>query len=511
MLKSEISKSRRIIPLYLRSKDGIQQKRRISMLKQFLNQKLSQKLSPQQIQLMKLLQLPTVELEQRIKDEIEENPALEEGLKEVEDEISQDEGEMEPNDESREDFDLSEYMSDDDIPDYKTSTNNYSVEDDETHIPFAAGMSFQESLRVQVGLKKLNDHEMILADVIIGNLDEAGYLRRELDKIVNDLAFGQNIEATVEELEGVLLVVQNLDPAGIGARDLKECLVLQLNRKPDYHSIKIAKELLKNHFDSFTKRHYEKILGKMDIDKDLLKEAIEEIVKLNPKPGNSIKETNRSFQQIIPDFILNVEDDELTLSLNKRNAPQLRVSREYSELLKGYDVGDKTNKEQKKAVLFAKQKIDGAKWFIDAIKQRQNTLLITMQAILVYQRNYFLSGDEAKLRPMILKDIAEKIDMDISTVSRVANSKYVQTPYGTLLLKYFFSESLTTDTGEEVSTREVKKILQDCIDSEEKSKPLTDARLTEILKEKGYNIARRTVAKYREQLNIPVARLRKEL
>jgi len=480
------------------------------MLKQSLNQKLLQKLSPQQIQLMKLLQLPTVELEQRIKDEIEENPALEEGLNTAEEEINPEEENYEAG-ENREDFDIGQYMSDDEVPDYKTASNNYSVEEDETQIPFAAGITFQEKLQNQIGLKKLTDHEKILAEVIIGNLDESGYLRRELDKIVNDLAFGQNIEAKVEDLEKVLIVVQSLDPAGIGARDLKECLLLQLERKSPYHAIKVARDLLENHFDAFTKRHYEKILTKMDIEKDLLKDAIDEIIKLNPKPGNSVKETNRSFQQIIPDFILTVEDDELSVALNRRNAPQLRVSREYSELLKGYGAGNKTSKEQKKAVLFAKQKIDGAKWFIDAIKQRQNTLMVTMQSILNYQKDYFLTGDEAKLKPMILKDIAEKIEMDISTVSRVANSKYIQTPYGTLLLKYFFSESLTTESGEEVSTREVKKILQDCIDTEEKSKPLTDARLTEILKEKGYNIARRTVAKYREQLNIPVARLRKEL
>lgn len=483
------------------------------MLKQTFNQKLLQKLSPQQIQLMKLLQLPTVELEQRIKDEIEENPALEEGMLMDEQDNQQDDLENFDGDDdlSRDDFDLSEYMSDDEIPDYKTASNNYTAEEDDTQIPFASGMSFQQNLRQQVGLKKISDEEEVLAEVIIGNLDEAGYLRRELDKIVNDLAFGYNIETDITKLEEILTIVQSLDPAGVGARDLKECLLLQLERKAQYHPVKVAQEVLNKHFDAFTKRHYDKILSRMDIERELLKEAIDEITKLNPKPGNSVKESNRSFQQIIPDFILTVIDDELTLSLNKRNAPQLRVSREYSELLKGYGEGGKASKEQKKAVLFAKQKIDGAKWFIDAIKQRQNTLMVTMEAILKYQRDYFLTGDEAKLKPMILKDIAEKIDMDISTVSRVANSKYIQTPYGTKLLKFFFSESLTTESGEEVSTREVKKILQDCIDAETKSKPLTDAKLTEILKEKGYNIARRTVAKYREQLNIPVARLRKEL
>ncbi len=480
------------------------------MLKQTFNQKMLQKLSPQQIQLMKLLQLPTVELEQRVKDELAENPALDEGILDEQEETPE-EDVFEDKENVREDFDLTQYISDDEVPQYKMIANNYRDDEEERQVPFASGMSFQENLISQVGLKKLNERDKLLAEIIIGNLDESGYLRRELDKIVNDLAFGHNVEVVVEEIEEVLSVVQGLDPAGIACRDLKECLMLQLERKPDYHSIKIAKKLLKDHFEAFTKRHYDKILTKMDIDKEMLKEAIDEIVKLNPKPGNSIKTSSRPLQQIIPDFILTVEDEDLTLSLNRRNAPVLRVSREFSELLKGFGDGGKSTKEQKRAVLFAKQKIDGAKWFIDAIKQRQNTLMVTMNAILNYQKEYFQTGDEAKLRPMILKDIAEIIDMDISTVSRVANSKYIQTPYGTLLLKFFFSESLTTDSGEEVSTREVKKILQECIDNESKSKPLTDAKLTEMLKEKGYNIARRTVAKYREQLNIPVARLRKEL
>ncbi|MCL4160903.1 UNVERIFIED_CONTAM: hypothetical protein GTU68_038119, partial [Idotea baltica] len=381
-------------------------------------------------------------------------------------------------------------------------------------IPFAAGKTFQDNLRSQVGLKKLDDTQHTIALTIIGNLDESGYLRRELENICNDLAFSQNIMVEPEDIEKVLEIIHSLDPAGIGARDLRECLLLQLERKHSHNpDVKLAIKVLEEHFDAFTKKHYQRIIKKLDVQEADLKEAIAEIVKLNPKPGSTAMESNRAVNQIVPDFLVAVEDDELNLTINGRNAPELKVSRQYKEMLKGYAASKKSDKSksQKEAVMFVKQKIDGAKWFIEAIRQRQQTLLVTMNAIMEYQREYFLTGDETNLRPMILKDIAEIVNMDISTVSRVANSKYVQTPYGTILLKWFFSESLSTDSGEEVSTREVKSILEDYVDAEDKRKPLTDDKLAAILKERGYNIARRTVAKYREQLNIPVARLRKQL
>ncbi|MEM7161469.1 MAG: RNA polymerase factor sigma-54 [Bacteroidota bacterium] len=480
------------------------------MLKQSLQQKLLQKLSPQQIQLMKLLQVPTVELEQRIKEEIETNPALEEGKEQNEEYDEFDDRDNDFDDQN--DFDISDYMSDDEVPEYKTRISNKGADPDEKDIPFASGKSFQDYLEDQIGLKKLDDKQVTIAKTIIGNLDESGYLRRELENIVNDLAFSQNVMCEVFEIEEVLEVVQALDPAGIAARDLRECLLLQIQRKDDaYPSVAIAKEVLENHFDAFTKKHYDKILKKLEIEDEDLKLSIQEITKLNPKPGNSVKESNKALQQVIPDFIVTATNDgELQLSLNGRNAPELRVSKSYKEMLETYNHTPK-NKKDKEAILFVKQKIDSAKWFIDAIRQRQQTLLLTMTAIMEYQNDYFISGDETKIKPMILKDIAEIVDMDISTISRVANSKYVQTVFGTFLLKTFFSESLSTDSGEEVSTREVKKILQDSIDNEDKKKPLTDERLAKVLKEKGYNIARRTVAKYREQLNIPVARLRKQL
>jgi RNA polymerase sigma-54 factor len=482
------------------------------MLKLSLQQKLLQKLSPQQIQLMKLLQVPTIELEQRIKEEIESNPALEEG-KDEEDEEDYDEREQsEESDDSTEDFDLSDYMDEGDIPSYQLSVNNKGRDDEDKHIPFAAGTSFQEVLLGQIGLKKLSETQAIIAETIIGNLDDSGYLRRELDNIVNDLAFSQNVAVTKEDIEQVLFIVQELDPPGVAARDLKECLLLQLRRRNQKDTVvKLATELLHDHFDAFTKKHYDRIIKKMNITEENLKEAIDEIIHLNPKPGSAMLETNRALNQIVPDFTISTFDEDLQLSLNGRNAPELKVSKTYQEMFKAYAESKKKDPKQKEALLFVKQKIDGAKWFIDAIMQRQQTLLVTMEAIMNYQREYFLTGDETKLRPMILKDIAEIVSMDISTISRVANSKYVQTPYGTFLLKSFFSESLSTDSGEEVSTREVKKILEDCVAAEDKRKPITDDRLAKILKEKGYNIARRTVAKYREQLSIPVARLRKEL
>lgn len=482
------------------------------MLKQTLSHKLLQKLSPQQIQLMKLLQVPTMELEQRIKEEIEENPALEEGAEES-DEFDDDYGDEAEVTEAQEDFDINDYL-DDDLPQYKTSVNNTSADDDEKAVPMSGGVSFHEILKSQLLLRKMTDKERSIADNIIGNIDDDGYLRREIEAIVDDLAFTQNVISTEEEVEDVLFLVQDFEPAGVGARDLRECLLLQLERR-HHGSIAIytAKKILEKSFDEFTKKHYDKIKAKFEISDEDLKEAVDEITKLNPKPGNSLKESTNSknIQQIIPDFILEEEEGELNLSLNSRNAPQLKVSRSYETMLRNYAEGAKASKADKEALTFVRQKLDAAKWFIDAIYQRQQTLMFTMKAILEYQREYFLSGDETNLRPMILKDIAEIVNMDISTISRVANSKYIQTPYGIMSLKYFFSESLSTSSGEEVSTREVKKILEDAIDAEEKKKPLTDQKLTDLLKEKGYNIARRTVAKYREQLNIPVARLRKEL
>jgi RNA polymerase sigma-54 factor len=460
---------------------------------------------------MKLLQVPTVELEQRIKEEMESNPALDEGLDKDEAQESEEEWEKEETSEAQEDFDFSDYL-DDDTPSYKLSIRNKGADDEDKAMPFASSSSFRDNLARQLSMRTHSEKEELLGRTIIGNLDDDGYLRREIENITDDLAFTQNVQVTDEELEQALLVVQDLDPAGVGARSLQECLLIQLHRKDEhYPSIRIAIELLEKHFEAFTKKHYESILKKMDISDEDLKVAIEEITKLNPKPGNSGQDSGKTVDHIVPDFILTAEDDELQLTLNSRNAPDLRVSNSYKEMMRGYANSKTKNKKEKEAILFVKQKIDAAQWFIDAIKQRRQTLLLTMNAIMEFQREYFLTGDETNLKPMILKDIAEIVNLDISTISRVANSKYVQTPYGTFLLKSFFSESLTTDSGEEVSTREVKKILQDNIDAEDKKKPLTDEKLALLLREKGYRIARRTVAKYREQLNIPVARLRKQL
>ena len=479
-------------------------------LKQHLAQKLEQRLSPQQIQLMKLLQVPTMELEQRIKQEIEENPALEEGLDTVEDDFANEEDYTEELDGST-DFDLSEYM-DDDSPDYKTQVNNRSNDDEEYFVPLSGEQSFQEKLIEQLHLLDLYDTQFSIADVIIGNLDESGYLNRTVFALVDDLAFSANIYVTEKQVEEVLALVQELDPAGVGARDLRECLLLQLKRTQSGDITRFtAKKIVEDHFEEFIKKHYDKIQLKLEIEDQDLKEAIDEILKLNPKPGGSMKESAKPMQQITPDFTIIEFEGKLDLSIHGRNAPDLKVSREYENMLRGYSEGAKTSKSDKEAVSFVKQKLENAKWFIDAIKQRQNTLFVTMSAIMNYQRAFFLTGDETNLRPMILKDIAELVGLDISTISRVANSKYVQTNYGIYSLKYFFSESMSKDTGEEVSTREVKKILSEAIQGEEKNKPLTDDKLTLILQEKGYNIARRTVAKYREQLNYPVARLRKEL
>ena len=469
---------------------------------------------------MKLLQLPTTELEVRIKEELEANPALEEGA-----ENDWDEDDLAPAEEQSEaldDFDFDDYL-DDETPDYRLSARNQGADVEDKTIPFSGGTTFFERLHAQLGLLDVPEESRELADHIIGNLDEAGYLRRDLESIVNDLAFTEGKVVERAALEEALSVVQTLDPAGVGARDLKECLQLQLQRKFDSEdrstaklsrrlSQRIALEILEFHFESFSKKHFERIQKKLDIDEEALKDALAEITQLNPKPGNSGAESSRGTAiQVVPDFLLSVEDNELRLQLNQRNAPELRISPMYKEMMETYASGAKTNKQQKDALTFVKQKIDSAKWFMDAIRQRQLTLTLTMQAIVDHQHDYFLSGDETDFRPMILKDIADVVQMDISTVSRVANSKYVQTPYGTFLLKSFFSESLTTETGEEVSSREVKKILQEAIEGEDKRKPLSDEKLGQVLNAKGYNIARRTVAKYREQLGIPVARLRKEL
>lgn len=482
-------------------------------LKQYLAQKLEQRLSPQQIQLMKLLQVTTMELDQRIKQEIEENPALEEGADEEEDDFDneddfEDEDDFENNDPE---FDISDYI-DEEGNDYKTKENNKSKDDEERVIPLSGEASFQEKLTEQLHLLDLDDHQFMIADMLIGNLDESGYLNREIEALVDDLAFSANVMTDEKEVEEILSIIQELDPAGVGARDLQECLLIQINRKQDGDITKYtAKIILEQFFEEFTKKHYDKISKKLEIEDQDLKEAIDEILKLNPKPGGSMKESSKSQVQVIPDFMITEFEGRLELTLNGRNAPELKVSRVYEQMLRTYAEGAKTSKADKDAVMFVKQKLDGAKWFIDAIKQRQMTLMLTMNAIMNYQKEYFLTGDETNLRPMILKDIAEIVSLDISTISRVANSKYVQTNFGVYALKYFFSESLSTDSGEEVSTREVKKILSEAIENEIKRKPLTDEKLMELLKEKGYNIARRTVAKYREQLNIPVARLRKEL
>lgn len=477
-------------------------------LKQHFSQKMEQRLSPQQIQLMKLLEVPTMELESRIKQEIEENPALEEG--EDREEEFEDQDDFEDDVKEEDEFDIEDYLSDD--AEYKTQVNNKGKDDEDKSIPISGHASFQERISDQLSMLILNENELVIAETIIGNLDDSGYLNREVDAIVDDLAFSQNVIVEEADVEKVLSLIQDLDPAGIGARDLRECLLLQLKRKQDGDITKFtALKVLENHFEEFTKKHYSKIVKKLEISDENLKEAIEEIVKLNPKPGGSSKEAERSVQQIIPDFEIVEQEGKLKVFMNGRNAPELKVSKTYKNMLLQYAEGAKASKSDKEALTFVKQKLDGAKWFIDAIKQRQNTLLTTMKAILEYQLEFFETGDETKLHPMILKDIAEIVSLDISTISRVANSKHVITGFGVYSLKYFFSESLSTSSGEEVSTREVKKILQDAVEGEEKRKPLTDEKLTALLKDKGYNIARRTVAKYREQLSIPVARLRKEL
>jgi RNA polymerase sigma-54 factor len=484
------------------------------MLKQSLNFKLLQKLSPQQIQLMKLIQLPTQAFEERLKQEIEENPALDTGKEETEfDESLANEYEDVGNEKiEAEDINIDEYLSDDEIPNYKTQANNYSADDEERDIPYAAGTTFHQSLKNQLNTFRINEEERLIAEFLVGSIDDSGYIRRDILDLVDDLAFTQNIFTTEEKVVELLTtVVQRLDPIGVGGRDLKECLIIQLKSKPQQKIRSLAIDILENSFDHFVKKHYKKLMEKFDVSEEQLKDVIQEISKLNPKPGSSYAGNNKIAEQIVPDFSMKIIDGNLDLTLNSRNAPELHVSREYNNMLKGYQESKEKSKSQKDAVIFIKQKLDAAKWFIDAIRQRQQTLLVTMNSIMHYQYDYFLTGDERKLKPMILKDIADQIKMDISTVSRVANSKYVSTPYGTKLIKEFFSESMKNDQGEDVSTREIKKILQNVIGEENKRKPLTDDKLSAVLKDKGYPIARRTVAKYREQLDIPVARLRKEI
>ena len=478
------------------------------MLNQRLDQKLLTKLSPQQIQLIKLLEVPTIELEQRIKKELEENPTLEEGY---EDEEKKEE-EVEQKEE--EEFTLEDYINEEDIPSYRLNSNNHSKDDEKKEMPNASGLSFYENLYTQLGLRKLPEEDYELGKYIIGNIDEDGYLRREIPMISDDLMFRLNIDASDDKLEEILKIIQTFDPAGIGARTLQECLLIQINRKDQSKKeIALAKEILENHFDEFSKKHYSKLSAKYNLSDDDLKNVMEEIVKLNPKPGGAfVSGANKITQHIIPDYLLDFEDGELRLTLNSRNAPELRVSKTYANMLEDY-ANNKANqsKAQKDTVTFIRQKIDSAKWFIDAIKQRQQTLLATMNAILEYQEEYFKEGDIKMLKPMILKDIAEKTGLDISTISRVANSKYIQTHFGIYPLKSFFSEAMQTTDGEDVSSRELKAILQELVDEEDKKKPLTDDKLSDLLAQKGYKIARRTVAKYREQLGIPVGRMRKEL
>jgi len=494
-------------------------------LGQSLQQKLLQRLSPQQIQLMKLLQVPTANLEERIKEELEDNPALElsdednadDLTAEIKDEFETAEDEFEELDGSEDEYenvDVSEYVSDsdDDIADYKTRDDNYPELDDKKVIPIKNETTFFDLLASQLSMLDVDDHQYKIAEQIIGSLDDDGYLRRETSSIVDDLAFRQNIITTDQEVENIIKLIQQFEPTGVAARDLKECLLLQLYKKEEQGDyVLLAIKVLTKYFDEFIKKHYSKLQQLLALTDEQLKNVINQIIKLNPKPGGDVGDSNQKESYVIPDFYILNNGGILELTLNGRNAPDLRISEDYKDMMKEYDRGAKKDKRQKEAVQFIKQKIDGAKWFIDMIKQRQETLIHTMTSIMNHQYNFFLTGDDTEMKPMILKDIAENTGLDISTVSRVANSKFVQTEFGTYRLKFFFSESLSTDSGEEVSTTEVKKILSDLIAAENKRKPLADEELTELLNEKGYNIARRTVAKYRELLNLPIARLRREL
>jgi len=491
------------------------------MLKQFLNLKLSQKLSPQQIQLMKLIQLPTQAFEQRLLEEMNENPALESGNDEEEiydkDEFDNDDANDEFDDyddnetEDISDINIDEYLSSDETPDYKTQANNYSDDDEERESPLVAPISFHQDLINQLNTFILNDSEREIAEFLVGSIDDMGYLRRSINDLVDDMAFTQGIYTDEKTVERMLHIIHELEPSGVGARDLQECLLLQLKHKTPTEYVALAMDIIENQFDAFTKKHYDKLQQKYNVSNEQLKTAIHEIEKLNPKPGGSFMGSNKITEHVVPDFAIRIEEEELILTLNGRNAPSLHVSKDYQEMMQTYKNSRDKSNAQKDAVQFIKQKLDSAKWFIDAIKQRQETLYVTMNAIMHYQQEYFLEGDETKLKPMILKDIADLVGLDISTISRVANSKYVETPYGTKLIKEFFSESMTNDQGEEVSTLEIKKILQNTIEEEDKRKPLPDDQLAEILLEKGYPIARRTIAKYREQLDIPVARMRKKI
>jgi RNA polymerase sigma-54 factor len=488
------------------------------MLKQFLNLKLSQKLSPQQIQLMKLIQLPTQAFEQRLLEEMNENPALEAGKEE--EEFAKDEFETEDYDDyddaeseriDAEEINIDDYLSNDDTPDYKTQTNNYSDDDEDHDAPFAAPISFHQDLINQLNTFILTEADREIAEFLVGSIDDMGYIRRSISDIVDDLAFTQAVYTDEKTVERLLHVIHELEPSGVGARDLQECLLLQLKHKTPTEYVELATDIIENQFDAFTKKHYDKLLQKYNVSNEQLKKAVHEIEKLNPKPGGSFTGNNKITENVVPDFAIRIVEGKLELSLNGRNAPSLHVSRDYQEMLQTYKVSKDKSNQQKEAVQFIKQKLDSAKWFIDAIRQRQETLFVTMNAIMQYQEEFFLEGDETKLKPMILKDIADLVGLDISTISRVANSKYVETPYGTKLIKEFFSEAMKNDQGEDVSTLEIKKILQNVIEEEDKHKPLPDDQLADILKEKGYPIARRTIAKYREQLDIPVARMRKKM
>ena len=482
------------------------------MLKQYLNLKLSQKLSPQQIQLMKLIQLPTQAFEQRLLEEMNENPALETGSDE--DELKDhDEFDDYDDTDSEEigDINIDEYLSSDETPDYKTQVNNYSEDEEERESPLVAPISFHQDLINQLNTFILSDSEREIAEFLVGSIDDIGYIRRSVPDMVDDMAFTQGIYTDEKTVDNMLHIIHELEPSGVGARDLQECLLLQLKHKTPTEYVALAIDIVENQFDAFTKKHYDKLLQKYGISNDQLKTAIHEIEKLNPKPGGSFTGSNKITEHVVPDFMIRIEEDELVLNLNGRNAPSLHVSKEYQEMMQTYKSSRDKSNAQKDAVQFIKQKLDSAKWFIDAIKQRQETLYVTMNAIMHYQQEYFLEGDETKLKPMILKDIADLVGLDISTISRVANSKYVETPYGTKLIKEFFSEAMKNDQGEEVSTLEIKKILKNVIEEEDKHKPLPDDQLAELLKEKGYPIARRTIAKYREQLDIPVARMRKKI
>ena len=488
------------------------------MLKQFINLKLSQKLSPQQIQLMKLIQLPTQAFEQRLLEEMNENPALESGKEE--DDYEKDEFESEDYDDydesesdrvEAEDINIDEYLSQDDTPDYKTQANNYSDDDEERESPLAAPVSFHQDLINQLNTFILNDDERDIAEFLVGSIDDMGYIRRSVLDIVDDLAFTQAIYTDEKTVERLLHVIHQLEPSGVGARDLQECLLLQLKHKTPTEYVALAISIIDEQFEAFTKKHYDKLTAKFNVSTEHLKKAIHEIEKLNPKPGGSFTGNNKVTENVVPDFAIRINDDVLELTLNGRNAPSLHVSKDYQEMMQTYKDSRDKSSSQKDAVQFIKQKLDSAKWFIDAIRQRQETLFVTMNAIMHFQQEYFLDGDDTKMKPMILKDIADMVGLDISTISRVANSKYVETPYGTKLIKEFFSEAMTNDQGEEVSTLEIKKILKDVIEAEDKHKPLPDDQLADILKERGYPIARRTIAKYREILDIPVARMRKKM